>query len=218
MSQETRILLFHDHQSLCGEGLGRLLRDEPGFSVVGICVSTAEVLAALQCQPADVVLVDCDSDIDRGLGFVDELKGLSFDGRVLMLTTRVQGDAVLRALQKGTSGIFMRQSPLSELVRAIHTVVNGELWLDAEAMKAMVEKVRSGEQQTSQQLSRRERTVLKAVVDGLTNHQIAVKLQIPESSVKYVIRRLFEKAGVKTRSQLVRIALEKHAQDWLPAL
>ena len=218
MSQETRILLFHDHQSLCGEGLGRLLRDEPGFSVVGICVSTAEVLAALQCQPADVVLVDCDSDIDRGLGFVDELKGLSFDGRVLMLATRVQGDTVLRALQKGTSGIFMRQSPLSELVRAIHTVVNGELWLDAEAMKAMVEKVRSGEQQTSQQLSRRERTVLKAVVDGLTNHQIAVKLQIPESSVKYVIRRLFEKAGVKTRSQLVRIALEKHAQDWLPAL
>jgi len=112
----------------------------------------------------------------------------------------------------------MRQSPLSELVKAIHTVVNGELWLDPEALQAMVEAVRSGEQRSSQPLSMREQSVLKAVVEGLTNHQIAVKLQIPESSVKYVIRRLFERAGVKTRSQLVRIALEKHTQDWLPSL
>ena len=97
-------------------------------------------------------------------------------------------------------------------------MVNGELWLDPKAMQAMVEAVRSGGQRTSQPLSVRERSVLNAVVEGLTNYQIAVKLQIPESSVKYVIRRLFEKAGVKTRSQLVRIALEKHAQDWLPAL
>ena len=217
MSQEIRILLLHD-QSLCGEGLGRLLGDEPGLSVVSSCGSPGEALAALQREPADVVLVDCDSDNDRGLGFVDELKGLGFDGRVLMLTASMHGGAVLQALQKGTSGIFMRQSPLSELVKAIHTVVNGELWLDPEAMQAMVEAGRSGGQRTSQPLSVRERSVLNAVVEGLTNYQIAVKLQIPESSVKYVIRRLFEKAGVKTRSQLVRIALEKHAQDWLPAL
>jgi len=217
MRQEIRILLLHE-QRLFREGLGRLLGDEPGFSVVSSCGSPGEALATLQREPADVVLVDCDGDNDRGLGFVDELKGLGFDGRVLMLTTRLQGGAVLRALQKGTSGIFMKQSPLSELVKAIHAVVNGELWLDPEAVKAMVEAVRSGEQRTSQPLSIRERSVLKAVVEGLTNHQIAVKLRIPESSVKYVVRRLFEKAGVKTRSQLVRIALEKHAQDWLPAL
>ena len=217
MSQEIRIFLLHD-QNLCREGLGRLLGDEPSFRVVGSCASTGEALAALQHEPADVVLVDCDSDSDRGLDFVDGLKGLSFDGRVLMLTARVQGDAVLRALQKGTSGIFMRQSPLSELVKAIRSVVSGELWLDPEAMKAVVEAVRSGERRTSQPLSLRERSVLKGVVEGLTNHQIAVKLQIPESSVKYVIRRLFEKAGVKTRSQLVRIALEKQARDWLQAL
>lgn len=217
MSQEIRILLLHD-KNLCREGLGRLLGDEPGFSVVGSCASPGEALDVLKREHADVVLVDCDGDNDGGLDFVEELKGLSFDGRVLMLAGRVQGDAVLRALQKGTSGIFMKQSPLSELVAAIHTVANGELWLDPEAMKAMVDTVKSGVQLTSQPLSIRERRVLKAVLEGLTNYQIADKLQMPESSVKYVVRRLFEKAGVKTRSQLVRIALEKHAQDWLPAL
>jgi DNA-binding NarL/FixJ family response regulator len=217
MSREIRILLLND-QSLFREGLGRLLRDEPGFQIVGSCASTREALAALEREHADIVLVDCDTDEDRGLDIVDELKKLGFDGYVLMVSARVGGGAVLRALERGTSGVFMRQSPLSELVKAIHTVVNGELWLDPEAMKAMVEALRSGERRTWQQLSVRERVVLKAVLEGLTNHQIAVKLQIPESSVKYVIRRLFEKAGVKTRSQLVRIALERHAQGWLPAL
>jgi len=217
MSREIRILLLH-HQSLCGVGLGRLLGDEPGLSVVSSCGSPGEALSALQREPADVVLIDCDSDNDRGLSFVDGLKGSGFEARVLMVADRMHGDAVLRALQKGTSGIFMIQSPLSELVKAIHTVVNGKLWLDPEALKAMVEAVRSGAPRSSQPLSLRERNVLKAVVEGLSNHRIAVKLQIPESSVKYVIRRLFEKAGAKTLSQLVRTALEKHAQDWLTAL
>jgi DNA-binding NarL/FixJ family response regulator len=67
-------------------------------------------------------------------------------------------------------------------------------------------------------LSVRERVVLKAVLEGLTNYQIALKLQIPQGSAKYVIRKLYEKAGVRTRSQLVRIALERHAQDWLAAV
>jgi len=217
MSREIRILLLND-QSLFREGLGRLLRDEPGFQIVGSCASTREALSALEHEHADIALVDCDTDEDRGLAFVDELKKLGFDGYVLMVSARVGGGAVLRALERGASGIFMRQSPHSELVKAIQTVVNGELWLDPAALKAMVEALRSGERRTWQQLSVRERGVLKAVLEGLTNHQIAIKLQIPESSVKYVIRRLFEKAGVKTRSQLVRIALERHAQDWLPAL
>jgi DNA-binding NarL/FixJ family response regulator len=214
MGQEIRILLLHD-QSLFREGLGRLLRDEPGFQIVGSCASTREALAALEREPADIVLVDYNVGEERGLDFVEELKKLGFDGRVLMVTARMSGGAVLRALERGTSGIFMRQSPPAELVKAIHSVVSGELWLDSEAMKAMVEAVRSGEQRTWQHLSVRERAVLKAVLEGLRNHQIAVKLQIPESSVKYVIRKLFEKAGVRTRSQLVRIALERHAHDWL---
>jgi DNA-binding NarL/FixJ family response regulator len=211
MGQEIRILLLHD-QSLFREGLRRLLRDEPGFQIVGSCASTREALAVLEREHPDIVLLDCDIGEDGGLDFVEELKKLGFDGGVLMVAARMSGGMVLRALQRGTSGIFMRQSPPSELVKAIYKVVRGELWLDSEAIKAMVEAVRSGEQRIWQQMSVREGAVLKAVLEGLTNPQIAVKLRIPESSVKYVIRRLFERAGAKTRSQLVRIALERHAQ------
>jgi DNA-binding NarL/FixJ family response regulator len=217
MAQKIRILLLHD-QGLFREGLGRLLRDEPGFQIVASCASTSEALAALERVQADVVLVDYDVGEERGLDFVEELQKLGFDGRVLMVTARMSGGAVLRALERGASGIFMGEGPPSELVKAIHRVVSGDLWLDSEAMKAMVEALRSGEQRIWQHLSARECAVLKAVLEGLTNNQIAVKLQVRESSVKYVIRKLFEKAGVRTRSQLVRVALERHARDWLAAV
>ena len=217
MDQDIRILLLHAH-SLLREGLGRLLGDQPGFQIVASCASTREALDVLEREHADIVLVHYDIGEERGLDFVEELKKLRFGGRVLMVVARISGGMALRALQSGTSGIFMQKNPPSELVKAIRKVTSGELWVDPETMNAMAETVRSGEQQIWQQMSPREGAVLKAVLEGLTNPQIAAKLGIPESSVKYVIRKLFEKAGAKTRSQLVRIALERKAQDWLPAV
>jgi DNA-binding NarL/FixJ family response regulator len=64
-------------------------------------------------------------------------------------------------------------------------------------------------------LTQREQAVLKGVFEGLTNKEIGARLVISESSVKAVLQQLFEKTGVRTRSQLVRIALEKHSDDWL---
>jgi DNA-binding NarL/FixJ family response regulator len=74
---------------------------------------------------------------------------------------------------------------------------------------------RAEEQRNLQPLNARERTVLKAVFEGFTNKEIALQLQTSEGSVKAVMQQLFDKTGVRTRSQLVRIALERHAQDWL---
>ena len=64
-------------------------------------------------------------------------------------------------------------------------------------------------------LSERQRQVLHSILDGLTNKEIASKLEVSETSVKATIQELFNKAGVRTRSQLVRIAIEKYSSDWL---
>jgi DNA-binding NarL/FixJ family response regulator len=69
--------------------------------------------------------------------------------------------------------------------------------------------------QYTQPLTRRQGEVLRGILDGLANKEIAWKLQASESSIKAVIQELFRKAGVRTRSQLVRIAIEKHSSDWL---
>ena len=90
------------------------------------------------------------------------------------------------------------------------------MWLDSRAVRSLVAGAHKSEtQQAAQPLSLRERGVLKAVFEGLTNKEIAANLMISESSVKAVLQQLFDKTGVRTRSQLVRIAIEQHAGDWL---
>jgi DNA-binding NarL/FixJ family response regulator len=91
------------------------------------------------------------------------------------------------------------------------------MWLDSRAVRSLVAGAseKSESQQAAQVLSARERSVLKAVFEGLTNKEIAGNLQISESLVKAVLQQLFDKTGVRTRSQLVRIAIEQHAGDWL---
>ena len=113
--------------------------------------------------------------------------------------------------------MFLKHSPPAQLIEAIHKVMNGEMWLDSRAVRSLVSGAtrKSEAVQSGQTLTARERAVLKSVFEGLTNKEIAVNMQISESSVKAVLQQLFDKTGVRTRSQLVRIAIEQHASDWL---
>jgi DNA-binding NarL/FixJ family response regulator len=177
----------------------------------------SDALALLRQQPVDVVLLDYDLGDEQGTAFLEEAKQLRFEGRILMVTAGM-GDAVtMRAFEGGASGVFLKHSPPAQLIEAIHKVTNGEMWLDSRAVRSFVAgaSVRTGTEPVPQSLSARERNVLKAVFEGLTNKEIAAHLQLSESSVKAVLQQLFEKTGVRTRSQLVRIAIEQHAGDWL---
>jgi DNA-binding NarL/FixJ family response regulator len=85
-------------------------------------------------------------------------------------------------------------------------------------LKAVVRgRERSEGFERSRPLTLRQSEVLRGILDGLTNKEIGQKMKSSESSVKAVIQELFQKAGVRTRSQLVRIAIEKHSADWLKA-
>jgi DNA-binding NarL/FixJ family response regulator len=216
MGQPIRILLVDDH-SLFRESLSRLLQAEPDFRIAGNCASAAEALAILDREQIDVVLLDYDLGEEQGSVFLEDAKRRGFAGRVLMVTAGMSDAGTLRALERGSSGIFLKHSPPAQLVEAIHRVVGGEMWLDSRAVRSLVGGAtgRSDEQRNEQPLNSRERAVLKAVFEGLTNKEIAARLEISESSVKAVMQQLFDKTGVRTRSQLVRIALERHAEDWL---
>ncbi len=139
-----------------------------------------------------------------------------FAGRVLMVTAGMSEAGSFRALESGAAGIFLKHSPPAQLVEAIHKIANGEAWLDPKAVRSLVAGAsgRSEEQRASQPFTTRERAVLKGVFEGFTNKEIAASLEISESSVKAVLQQLFDKTGVRTRSQLVRIALEKGAENW----
>ena len=216
MAQQIRILLVDDH-SLFRDSLSRLLQAEPDFRIVGTCASATEALPVLDREHPDIVLLDFDLGEEQGLQFLDESKKRGFRGRILMVTAGMSDAATLRALEGGSSGIFLKHSPPGQLVEAIHKVSGGESWLDPRAMRSVIAGAtgRSDEHRAAQALNARERAVLKGVFEGQTNKEIAAKLQISEGSVKAVMQQLFDKTGVRTRSQLVRIALERRAEDWL---
>ena len=185
---------------------------------MGSCPSARESLQFPGLADVHVVLLDYDLGQEQGTQFIDAAKKAGYPGRILMVTAGMGENAMLRVLDNGCSGIFLKHSPPSRLVEAIRKVAAGEVWLDPAVTRSIIAAA-SGNTNTpnrSQGLTQRELAVLKGVFEGLTNKEIGVRLAISESSVKAVLQQLFEKTGVRTRSQLVRIALEKHADEWLP--
>lgn len=101
------------------------------------------------------------------------------------------------------------------LSEAIRKVIAGETWIDQRCIQAIVQAVdRTHQQERRKQLTERERQVLLTVFEGLSNKEIAARLSMSEASVKSALQQLFAKTGVRTRSQLVRVALEEHSDDW----
>jgi two-component system, NarL family, nitrate/nitrite response regulator NarL len=132
-----------------------------------------------------------------------------------MVTAAISDEVTLSLLENGVAGIFFKHSPPGQLIQAIHKVMLGQPWLDARIMQTIVGMAATKKEPNKQHsLNLRERSVLKAVFEGLSNKEIAVSLNTTEGSIKAVMQQLFDKTGVRTRSQLVRIAIEKGIQEW----
>jgi DNA-binding NarL/FixJ family response regulator len=209
-SKTTRILLIDDH-ALFRESVARLLDAEPGFEVVGDCSSGNEALRLLKSREADMILLDLDLGPERGSDFLEKLRGESFKGKVLLVTAGVNQNEVPNLIRKGISGIVMKHGSPALLVQGIREAMEGKAVFDQDVLQRALETdEQSPARQTGARLTERERQVLSFIFEGLANKQIADRLQISESAVKACLQQLFVKTGVRTRSQLVRIALEQY--------
>jgi two-component system, NarL family, nitrate/nitrite response regulator NarL len=209
-----RILLLDDH-TLFRESLSRLLASEPDFDVAADCSSISEALEVVQKRPIDLVLLDHDLGQDRGFQFLAHAREVGYSGRLLMVTAGMTGADSVEAVRNGVSGIFLKHNSPALLAEAIRKVIAGELWLDQRQIQSLVHaSVPAAEPTRQKALTERERDVLRGVFEGLTNKEIAVRLGVSESSVKASLQNLFHKTSVRTRSQLVRIALERYSGEW----
>jgi DNA-binding NarL/FixJ family response regulator len=215
MHKQLRVLIVDDH-TLFRESLSRLLEADTECKIVGACASVEEALRIVSREQIDLVLLDYDLGEKPGTQFLEERKACGFSGPVLMVTGGMAETVMLRALDNGASGVFLKSSPLAELTQAISRVMNGETWIDSGMTKVLLAEAsrRSGDAM-QESLSARERSVLRYVFEGLSNKEIGHRMGISEGSVKAALQQLFARTGVRTRSQLVRIAIEKHSQDWL---
>jgi two-component system nitrate/nitrite response regulator NarL len=211
-NRAIRLLILDDHP-LVREGIGRLLEAEPDIQVAGQCASVGAALEAVRSTSCDVVLLDYDLGLERGTEFLRQVRETSWTGRVLVITAGVTDRQAVELLDGGADGIFHKTSPPEDLIDAIRHVTRGERWLGEPYRRRLEEGI--AEPTAAKQLTNRERQVLRAVVEGMANKEIAGLLDISESSVKAALQQLFFKTGVRTRSQLVRLALERYRDEVL---
>jgi len=215
MSASVRILIIDDH-TIFRESLLRLLAGEPGMQVVEHCGTVAEGRNILAETTIDVVLLDYDLGEESGTDLLKYLREMPGTTRVLMLTAGMISSATLHAMDSGAAGMILKHSGARQLLEAIRRVADGESWWDPAVLRSVL--FTSQENVTSQRardLTERQRSVMRCILDGLSNKEIADRLQSSETSVKASVRELFTKAGVRTRSQLVRVAIERFSAEWL---
>jgi DNA-binding NarL/FixJ family response regulator len=204
----TRLLLVDDHV-LFREGLSRLLDFESDFEMAAHCGTSAEALEILHNTPIDLVLLDFDLNQDHGAQFITTARRAGYQGKILMVTAGMSAKESSVALKLGASGIFLKHNSPGSLAKAIRQVASGDMWVDPKVIQLMAEEVQQTEEPVSvPPLTDREQQVLQSVFEGLANKEIATRLGITEGAVKSCLQQLFQKTQVRTRSQLVRIALE----------
>lgn len=183
--------------------------------MVAHCASSQEALRALARNAVDLALLDYDLGTDNGLQFIRKAREQGYKGRILIVTAGMPDADYVRALGLGVCGIFLKHSAPAELSEAIRKVMAGETWIDKRCIRVLVQAIeRPGGRELPKQISERERQVLQGVFEGLSNKEIAHRLSISEASVKSALQQLFVKASVRTRSQLVRVALEEYGAAW----
>jgi two-component system nitrate/nitrite response regulator NarL len=205
-----RLLLVDDH-ALFRESLARLLSAEADLQLVGIPTSVDEGLSMIEELDVDLLLLDFDLGETDGRDFLRHAAERGFKGRTLIVTAGLSDREAADLLSRGISGIFMKHSSPSLLVSAIGDVMAGKVWIDQVLLQRILAVPVSPS--AAGRFTDRERKVLHYVFEGLTNKEIADKLAVSESSVKNTLQQLFSKTGVRTRGQLVRVALEQYGDE-----
>jgi two-component system, NarL family, nitrate/nitrite response regulator NarL len=210
----TRILLIDDH-ALFRESLARLLNQESGMAVTGQGATVEEALQLLSRHDYELVLLDYELGDRRGNEVVAREQERGREHRIIVVTVGLTQAEVRQLRNKGVGGIFLKNNPPEMLLDAIRAVLGGQTYIDPQyaatpdtPVPLSFRKVRFTE---------RDREVLRAVFEGLANKEIAERLNVSESAIKASLQQLFSKTGVRTRSQLVRVALEQHRRELLEA-
>lgn len=203
--QRIRISLVHP-RALFRTSLARLLAGERDFELVGECANAQEGLQSIADSKPSVILLDFGLWHD----FVPAAHDGGYQGWFLTIAEEIDPAHCVRALSQGVSGVVLGEDPPDRLIQAIHVVAGGAAWVDQSVIRLLADRYPHHEDFRLDSLAQREQAVLKGILAGLTNRRIAVQIGASESTVKATLQHLFDKTGVRTRSQLVRIMLAEH--------
>ncbi|MET0899331.1 MAG: response regulator transcription factor [Mycobacterium sp.] len=205
-----RLVLVDDH-AILRQGLRSVLQREHDLVIVGEASSEAEAEAVVRATTPDVVLLDlklsAGSDFE-GLSLCAKLSAAHPDTGLLVLTTFLDEDLVVRAVHAGARGYVVKDVDTTELVRAIRAISLGESAFDSRSAAAVVRSM-SGRTQPRKQLTDRELEVLRLLAAGLSNNKIGETLFISATTAKFHVSNIMRKLDVSRRAEAVYAASKR---------
>ena len=202
-----KVLLVDDH-TVVRSGLSKFLMVNKDFKLVGEASDGAEAVQMVSLHKPDVVLMDLMMPGTDGITATREIHQKYPKVKVIALTSFAEQNMVQGALQAGAIGYLQKNVTAKELGHAIRSAYEGKMTLSPEATQVLANSV-AQPQIRGEQLTERERDVLKCMVDGLNNNEIAEKLVVSLGTVKFHVSNIFHKLGVDSRVEVVKLAIEQ---------
>jgi two-component system, NarL family, response regulator len=199
---KARVLLVDDH-ALLRTGVANIINQEADLRVVAEAGTGVEAVAAYERYQPDVTLLDLRMPEMEGVEAVRRIRARDPRARVIVLTTYDTDDEIARALKAGAKAYVLKDISADDLIACIRDVLAGKTYLAPAAAAKLAEGV------THVQLTPRELATLRLMADGKANKEIASELGISDRTVKTHLGHLFDKLGVASRTEAIKVATRR---------
>ncbi|MEE8704593.1 MAG: response regulator transcription factor [Olsenella sp.] len=194
-----------DDDAIVVRSLATILSVEPDVEVVGTGTSGDEAVALFSARAPDVALLDIQMPGSDGLGAAERILALDPSARVVFLTTFSDDDYIVRALRLGARGYLIKQD-VATIAPALRSVMAGQSVLEGEVLARAAALANPGARRSGEPelpgLTEREREVVRAIADGLSNAEVARALYMSEGTVRNHISAILAKLGLRNRTQI----------------
>jgi DNA-binding NarL/FixJ family response regulator len=202
-----KVIIVDDHP-VVRRGLKQIIEDEPDMKVVAEVINARDFFPAVRNKECDIVILDINLPDRSGIDVMSQLRYEKPNLPVLILSVLPEDQYALRLIKAGASGYLMKDSALTELVKAIRKVSSGGRYISEVLAAKTIFQPGSTEKQPHESLSNREFQILCMIAQGKSLKNIAIELFISEKTVSTYRSRILEKMNMSNNSDLIRYVLE----------
>jgi DNA-binding NarL/FixJ family response regulator len=215
--KKIKIILVDDHQ-MFRDGVKSILHDEQNIELVGEVGNGSDLYSLLESTQADMVITDISMPDISGIEVAKYISENFPDIKILILSMHVREDFIIKAIEAGANGYIPKDSSMNELLEAINTISKGQNYFNREIsdtiLKSFINQSRlQKEAEKKESLTSRELEIIRNVVDGLTNKEIAEKLFISIRTVDSHKNNIMHKLNLKSSVELVKYAIKNKLAD-----